>query len=271
MATGNAEQKIDRGGQLWEHPLLQAANVQLQEGDRCAGTKLYSEAVKHYQEAVRLAPNMAEAHNNLAWLYATSEDPSFRDPPAALKHARRAVELSHWKQVASVDTLAEAFYASRDFRDAVRVEAKALQLEPDNRQLKDHMVRYRKAAGMVESPPGDLEQRSSTEPQSEERAQQAPTNPKRPDRLPLLWIVPGACALLLLLGLFGVPRWPTLLASLVASIYLGYFAVTTEQQLTDPQNTGGFLTHTWMWGFWGCWLGLIAPAVVAWLKPHRKT
>jgi len=270
MATGRADQKVEGGGQFWEHPLLQAAKVELEEGDRCAGTKLYSDAVKHYREAVRLAPNMAEAHNNLAWLYATSEDPRFRNPPAALKHARRAVELTCWKQVASVDTLAEAFYVNRDFRDAVTVEAKALQLEPHNRELKDHMGRYLKAAGMVE-PPQNLDQRSSTEPQSEDRTQQAPTNPKRPDSLPLLWVVPGACVLLLLLGLFGVPRWPTLLIAVVASIYLGYFAVTTEQQLTNPQNTGGLLTHTWMWGFWGCWLGLVAPAVVAWLRPRRKT
>jgi len=96
--------------------------------------------------------------------------------------------------------------------------------------------------------------------------QRPPTQKDEPETL--LWVVPGACAILFLLGLFGLPRIPTLLVSLVASSYLAYFGVTSEKDLTDPQYTGGFLAHTWMWGFWGCWVGLVAPAVVALLKPR---
>lgn len=88
--------------------------------------------------------------------------------------------------------------------------------------------------------------------------------------VPLLWIVPLACGLLFLLGVFGVPRVPTLLVSVVASAYLAYFGVTTEQQMTDPQYTGGILTYSWMWGFWACWVGLVAPAVAALLKPRSN-
>jgi hypothetical protein len=96
--------------------------------------------------------------------------------------------------------------------------------------------------------------------------------PKPPggSRVPLLWIVPVACVALFLLALFGVPRVPTLLVSLVASAYLAYFGVMTEQQATDPQYTGGIVAHSWLWGFWGCWLGIMGPAVVALLKPRRK-
>jgi rhomboid protease GluP len=116
--------------------------------DLCLEQKLYPEAVRHYQDALRLSPDMAVAHNNLAWLLATSEDPHFRDPKQALEHAHRAVELSKWKEATFIDTLAEALYANGNFQEAVRVQTKALVLDPQNREYQDHMARYRKAAGV---------------------------------------------------------------------------------------------------------------------------
>ena len=115
--------------------------------DVCAELKLYQEAVSHYQLALRLDPDMAAAHNNLAWLDATADDPHFRNPEEALDHARRAVELSRWKQPEYIDTLAEALYVNKQYAEAVRVQAKALELVPGNPEYKDHMARYRKAAG----------------------------------------------------------------------------------------------------------------------------
>jgi tetratricopeptide (TPR) repeat protein len=91
---------------------------------------------------------MAVAHNNLAWLLATSEDEHLRDPQQALEHARRAVELSQWKEATYIDTLAEALYANRSFGEAVKVQTRALALDPHNREYQDHMARYRKAAGV---------------------------------------------------------------------------------------------------------------------------
>ena len=56
------------------------------------------------------------------------------------------MELSNWKTPAEIDTLAEALYASHDYQQAVEIEAKALELSPDDREYRDHMDRYRKAA-----------------------------------------------------------------------------------------------------------------------------
>jgi membrane associated rhomboid family serine protease/tetratricopeptide (TPR) repeat protein len=116
--------------------------------DLYAKQGLYSDAIKTYQQALRLAPDFAEAHNNLAWLYATCEDPKYRDPKAALDHAQRAVKLTEWKDGNSIDTLAEAHYANGDFLQAVEIEKKALALGPDSKELQEHMAHYRKAAGM---------------------------------------------------------------------------------------------------------------------------
>jgi membrane associated rhomboid family serine protease/tetratricopeptide (TPR) repeat protein len=107
---------------------------------------LYPQAILHYQEALRRDPKLAEAHNNLAWLYATSEDPRYRNPRGALEHATRAVELTDWKEPSFIDTLAEALYVNNSFDEAVRTQSKALQLDPDNREFKEHMEKYRRAA-----------------------------------------------------------------------------------------------------------------------------
>jgi membrane associated rhomboid family serine protease/tetratricopeptide (TPR) repeat protein len=110
--------------------------------------KLYAEAIGKYQEALRLDPDLAEAQNNLAWLYATCNDVEFRNPRAALEHAERAVELTAWKDGNSVDTLAEAHFVNGDYQQAVEIEKKALLLEPDNKDLQEHMERYRKATSI---------------------------------------------------------------------------------------------------------------------------
>lgn len=107
-----------------------------------------------------------------------------------------------------------------------------------------------------------------------ERKQQAAegeeAHPIANDSQPLLWVVPASCAALLLLGSLGLPRAPTLAVVVLASAYFAYFGVTSEQQLTDPGLTGGFFDHSWLLGFWASWLGLVAPGIVALLKPRSQ-
>jgi tetratricopeptide (TPR) repeat protein len=141
------EEVLGKNPQTARGKILLAGN-QVLLADLYAQQKLYGDAIKTYQQVLRLEPNFAEAHNNLAWLYATCEDPKFRDPKAALDHAQRAVDLTQWKEGESIDTLAEAHFANGDYRQAVEIQKKALALAPDNKELQEHMARYRKAAGM---------------------------------------------------------------------------------------------------------------------------
>ncbi|MEJ2008700.1 MAG: rhomboid family intramembrane serine protease [Acidobacteriota bacterium] len=123
------------------------ADAQEALADLCSQQKLYPEAIKHYQEAIRLKPDFAGAHNNLAWLLATADDPKFREPAEAVAQAQKAVELSHWKDATFLDTLAEAFYANGKYQQAVTVQKKALAIDPGNKTMQAHMAKYRKAAG----------------------------------------------------------------------------------------------------------------------------
>ena len=109
-------------------------------------SKLDSEAASHYERAVRLKPDFPEAQNNLAWLYATSDDPKVRNPQAALTHAKVAADLTQWKQAYVIDTLAEALFVNQQFDEAVKAETKALALEPHNQGYVERIAKYRKAS-----------------------------------------------------------------------------------------------------------------------------
>ena len=90
------------------------------------------------------------------------------------------------------------------------------------------------------------------------------------DNVPMLWTLPAACIILVLLGAFGLPRTPTIIVSVLAAAYLAYFGITSEQQLNDPRNTGGILTHEWLVGYWMAWIGLLGPMFVAIFRPREQ-
>ncbi|MGH9455377.1 MAG: tetratricopeptide repeat protein, partial [Terriglobia bacterium] len=125
----------------------QNAGDQVAFASVCNDLKIYDEAIRHYEKAIQLQPNLAVAHNNLAWLLATSDDPKLRNPSEALNQALLAVKLTQAKEANFLDTLAEALYANGKFKEAVDVQKKALQISPNNQEFRQHMLRYQKAAG----------------------------------------------------------------------------------------------------------------------------
>lgn len=145
QGVGNTS-KVREALQAVEKDFTDTASDQAALAAIYAESKLDSEAASHYERAVRLKPDFAEAQNNLAWLYATSDDPKVRNPQTALAHAKVAVELTQWKQAFVIDTLAEALYVNQQFDEAVKAETKALALEPHNQGYLERMARYRKAA-----------------------------------------------------------------------------------------------------------------------------
>jgi serine/threonine protein kinase/WD40 repeat protein/Tfp pilus assembly protein PilF len=105
-------------------PVSPRANQLLQQANQHAHDKDYAKALTALREAVRLEPNLAEAHNNLAWLLLTGPA-ELRDAKEALPHAQKAVELTsgHWIYQ---NTLGVALYRNQRFADAVPVLEKNL-------------------------------------------------------------------------------------------------------------------------------------------------
>ncbi len=91
---------------------------------------------------MRLHPDWPLALNNLAWLYATSEDARFCMPFEAKRLAQRAVDLTGWRESDYIDTLAQAQFALGDAVAAVATERVALQVSPERRDFQQHLGRY---------------------------------------------------------------------------------------------------------------------------------
>jgi tetratricopeptide (TPR) repeat protein len=107
----------------------------------------YKEALSDYTKALELKPNDAAIHNNIAYLYVSANDESFRDKGKALEHAKKAAELSKEKNAEILDTLARAYFMNGEIKEAIDAENKALKLEPYNDEFKGKLREYEKAMG----------------------------------------------------------------------------------------------------------------------------
>jgi tetratricopeptide (TPR) repeat protein len=105
----------------YEVPYFRLLNLYERQGK-------YAKIMGIYEKILPLEP--AGAHNEIAWIMATSEHPEIRDPEAAIRHATSAVEVEPrpWY----IDTLAEAYYAKGDHDLAIAIIKEAMAKEPDD-------------------------------------------------------------------------------------------------------------------------------------------
>jgi tetratricopeptide (TPR) repeat protein len=83
--------------------------------------KQYEKAEALIKKQIKNDPDNFKLFNNLAWLYATAEDPAFRDGKKAIKYAQEAMALA--MALAPNDhhvwsTLSEAYYVSGEYEKA---------------------------------------------------------------------------------------------------------------------------------------------------------
>jgi tetratricopeptide (TPR) repeat protein len=81
----------------------------------------------------------------LAWLYATCEVESLRNPERALNLAKLAAQIDPSGSI--FDTLAESYFVNGMYPEAIEVGERALKLAKDNRAYyKNQLEKFRKAA-----------------------------------------------------------------------------------------------------------------------------
>lgn len=90
--------------------------------------KLFEKAEKEYLATLAIKTDAPEALNNLAWLYATSEDIKLRKPQEALKLALKAVRLNPKPYI--LDTLAESYFINGLYKEAVETSKLAIAQNP---------------------------------------------------------------------------------------------------------------------------------------------
>ncbi len=100
-------------------------------GDIYYNSKNYEGVRDAYEKSLALRPDNAQVLNNLAWLYATCEDPRIRNPRRALVLAKKAVRLENLPHI--WDTLAQSYFANQMVAQAVEAARRALSLAAKNR------------------------------------------------------------------------------------------------------------------------------------------
>ena len=98
-----------------------------------------SDAITAFTKAITVDENSADAHNNLAWLYATQGEKLAR----AVELAEHAVALD--ANASRLDTLAYAYYRHGAYPEAEQAILRAITLEPDNAAYKDRLDEIREA------------------------------------------------------------------------------------------------------------------------------
>ena len=98
--------------------------------------KEYDKAIADYNEVIRLDPKDESGYNRRAWIWATCPDDEYRDGKKAVESATRACELTDWKDVYKLGTLAAAYAETGDFAKAVEWQEKAHRLYSDDDKKK---------------------------------------------------------------------------------------------------------------------------------------
>jgi Zn-dependent protease with chaperone function len=99
-------------------------------GDLYYSRKDYESVKFAYEKAIELKLNDPHVLNNLAWLYATCEVESLRNPERALTLAKLAAQMAPSSYV--FDTLAESYFVNGMYPEAIEAAERALKLAKDN-------------------------------------------------------------------------------------------------------------------------------------------
>lgn len=104
-----------------------------------------AEAVADYDKALELDPTSSHILNNLAWLLATSPDSKVRNGARSIELAKKACELTEYKQAHILSTLAAGYAETGDFKSAIEWSQKAVDLgdEGVDDQLKQELESYK--------------------------------------------------------------------------------------------------------------------------------
>lgn len=135
---GNAyaeEQRLDLAVRYWEkaielQPDYPMPHNNLGNAFLLAGQP--AKAVEQWKLALKYKPDLVSAQIPLAWVLATSPDPSMRDGQSAITLAERANELCQGRNPVALRALAAAFAENGQYADAVAAAQQALQLSRGN-------------------------------------------------------------------------------------------------------------------------------------------
>lgn len=106
----------------------------------------YSRALEELRRILERFPRAEAAHLGMAWFLATCPHDAYRHGEAAVAHALKGCEISHWGTWYGADTLSAAYAEQGDFERAINFANYALTLpgmSPKDRELVElRLARY---------------------------------------------------------------------------------------------------------------------------------
>lgn len=121
----------------WVQKLPQSYNAALLQAISAQSDKKNSDAIRWYEKAIEIAPNMPIPLNNLAWMYYEAND------ERALAHAEKAATIA--PNVGPIlDTYGWILVEKGQVQKGIEVLKKALELAPDNAEIRSHYERATK-------------------------------------------------------------------------------------------------------------------------------
>ena len=108
-------------------------------GQIFAQKKQYAKALKVYRQGLNLAPDNAELLNDIAWLYATADEPKFLRPKKALMYASMAAKLDPTAHI--LDTLAESLFINGYIKKAIATEKEALKKDSSGKEYYQSQIK----------------------------------------------------------------------------------------------------------------------------------
>lgn len=105
-----------------------SALVYANRGVAYEGKGDYSKARKDLMQADKMAGEIPDVANTVAWFLATCPDEDYRSGKKAIEMSEAVCEESEWKDASFIDTLAAAYAEQGEYEKAVEAQEKAVKL-----------------------------------------------------------------------------------------------------------------------------------------------
>ena len=97
-----------------------------------------NEAIDVFKEVIKIDKTNADAYNNIAYLLLKNEKANQKDLLKAVEYSKKAYSLNP-SQPEYLDTIAEAYYRSGEYKQAKKFIKKAIALSPENYAFKEQL------------------------------------------------------------------------------------------------------------------------------------
>ncbi len=124
MATKVADTLISMDEKNWRAYRIRG-DAKLSIGDQKEAAEDYKKALAHLESKNEERSGLL---NNLAWILATSPEDSLRDGKLSITLGKEACEITEYKEVHILSTLAAGYAESGDFEEAVKWSSKAVEI-----------------------------------------------------------------------------------------------------------------------------------------------